>query len=72
LIKLTFCLAALMQYEFVVLMNLTVSKGDLNGIMIWPTTGLFLGVCIVYTSENMKRNKNNVLHLAARYFIAGQ
>lgn len=52
--KAMFCLAALMQ--FVVLMNVTVFDGDLDGIMMWLTTGLFLGICIVYASEkNMKK-----------------
>ena len=53
--KAMFCLAALMQ--FVILMNVTVFDGDLDGIMMWLTTGLFLGICMVYISEKMKQNQ---------------
>lgn len=53
--KAMFWLAALMQ--FVVLMNVTVFNGDWDGIMMWLTTGLFIGICAVYASERMKRNR---------------
>ena len=53
--KAMLCLAALMQ--FVILMNVTIFDGDLDGIMMWLTTGLFLGICIVYTSEKLKKKQ---------------
>ncbi len=53
--KAMFWLAALMQ--FVVLMNVTVFNGDWDGIMMWLTTLLFLGICSVYASETMKRRQ---------------
>lgn len=50
--KAMFWLATLMQ--FVVLMNVTVFDGEWDGIMMWLTTGLFIGICAVYASERMK------------------
>lgn len=54
-ITVMFILAILMQIT--VLTNVTLFDGAFDGLMMFITTGLFLGICAVYGSLNLNKQK---------------